>query len=215
MIWLDALRHLCWHFLSVYKCAYTCVCMYACICTCVYVHLYGLHVYCALVDLDSSGSPGVRPTPGLTSSIQVVCVCVRAYISTHPPTTWTPARIEKYTRQTSYLYPCQNIASHASNKFQPWAKYKKIPLPNPFIRTHVSIKKQFVIHTHVVERLFSTNKQNALTRVYMYTHMRVYIHVYAYLFIDIHVYIYIQSTFVYIYAGLRVLMVWANYPFSF
>jgi len=34
------------------------------------VHLYGLHVYCALVDLGSSGSPGVRPTPGLTSSTQ-------------------------------------------------------------------------------------------------------------------------------------------------
>jgi len=33
------------------------------------VHPYGLHVYCALVDLDSSGPPGVRPTPGLTSSI--------------------------------------------------------------------------------------------------------------------------------------------------
>ena len=46
-----------------------------------------LHVYCALVDLGSSGSPGVRPTPGLTSSTQVVCVCVRAYTSTHthPP----------------------------------------------------------------------------------------------------------------------------------
>jgi len=30
------------------------------------VHLYGLHVYCALVDLDSSGSPSVCPTPGLS-----------------------------------------------------------------------------------------------------------------------------------------------------
>jgi len=60
--------------------------------------------------------PGVRPTPGLTSSTQVVCVCVRAYTSTHTPTTLTPAKIEKYTRQNPYLYPCQNIASHASNK---------------------------------------------------------------------------------------------------
>ena len=77
-----------------------------------FVHLYGLHVYCALVDLSSSGSPGVRPTPGLTSSTQVVCVCVRAYVSTHTPTTLTPAKIEKYTRQNPYLYPCQNIASH-------------------------------------------------------------------------------------------------------
>ena len=46
------------------------------------VHLYGLHVYYALVDLGSSRSPGVRPTPGLASSSQVVCVCVRAYTST-------------------------------------------------------------------------------------------------------------------------------------
>ena len=68
------------------------------------VHLYGLHVYCALVDLDSSGSPGVRPTPGLTSSSQVVCVCVRAYKSTHTHTTLTPATIENYTRQNPYLY---------------------------------------------------------------------------------------------------------------
>ena len=81
-----------------------------------FVHLYGLHVYCALVDLGSSGSPGVRPTPGLTSSNQVVCVCVRAYTTTHTPTTLTPAKIEKYTRQNPYLYPRQNMASHTSNK---------------------------------------------------------------------------------------------------
>jgi len=58
------------------------------------VHLYGLHVYCALVDLNSSDSPGVRPTPGLTSSTQVVYVCVRAYTSTHTATTLTRAKIE-------------------------------------------------------------------------------------------------------------------------
>jgi len=80
------------------------------------VHQYGLHVYCTLVDLGSSGSPGVHPTPGLTSSTQVVHVCVRTYTSTHTPTTLTPAKIEKYTRQTPYLYPRQNIASHASTK---------------------------------------------------------------------------------------------------
>ena len=39
-------------------------------------HLYSLHVCCALVDLDSSGPPVVCPTPGLTSSTPVVCVCV-------------------------------------------------------------------------------------------------------------------------------------------
>jgi len=67
------------------------------------VHLFGLHVYCALVDLGSSGSPCVRPTPGLTSSTQVVCVCVRTYTRTHTPTTLTPEKIEKYTRQNPYL----------------------------------------------------------------------------------------------------------------
>ena len=71
------------------------------------VHLYGLHVYCALVDLGSSGSPGVRPKPGLTSSTQVVYVCVRAYTSTHTPTTLTPAKIEKYTRQTPISTPAK------------------------------------------------------------------------------------------------------------
>jgi len=81
-----------------------------------FVNLYGLHIYCALVDLGSSGFPGVRPTPGLTSSTQVVCVCVRAYTSTHTPTTLAPAKIGKYTRQNPYLYPYQNIASHISNK---------------------------------------------------------------------------------------------------
>jgi len=70
-----------------------------------FVHLYGLYVYCALVDLASSGSPDVRPTPGLTSSTQVVCMCVRAYASTHTPTTLTSAMVEKYKRQNPYLDP--------------------------------------------------------------------------------------------------------------
>jgi len=66
-----------------------------------------------------TGPQGVRRTPGLTSSTQVVCVCVREYTSTHIPTTLTPAKIEECTRQNPYLYPCQNIASHANNKRQP------------------------------------------------------------------------------------------------
>jgi len=48
--------------------------------------------------------------------MHIICVCERAYTSTHPLTTLTPAKIEKYIRQTPYLYPYQNIASHASNK---------------------------------------------------------------------------------------------------
>ena len=37
----------------------------------------------------------LKPTPGLTSSSQVVCACVRAFTNTRTPTTLTPARIEK------------------------------------------------------------------------------------------------------------------------
>jgi len=77
--------------------------------------MYGLHIYHALVDLDSSGWPGVRPraTPGLTLSTQIVCVCasITVYTRTHPLSTPTPAKIEKYTRKTPYLYPCQNVAA--------------------------------------------------------------------------------------------------------
>ena len=36
-----------------------------------------------------------------------------------------------------------------------------------------------VIHTHVVERLDSTNKQNAHTRVHMYTTWKVWLQVYT------------------------------------
>ena len=135
------------------------------------VHLYGLHVYCALVDLDSSGSPGVRPTSGLTSSTQVVCVCVRAYTSTHPPTTLTPVKIEKYTRQTPYLYPCQNITSHENNKRWAW----KPPNYNPLLHTHAGVKQTLVIHMHVVERLDSTNVQKCVyTSAYVHPHACVH-----------------------------------------
>jgi len=71
------------------------------------LHLYGLHVYCALVDLDSSGSPGVRPTPGLTSSTQVVCVRVRAYISTLKQ---TPLPIPPHTRMQVLRNTCDTRA---------------------------------------------------------------------------------------------------------
>ena len=104
------------------------------------IHLYGLHVYCALVDLDSSGPSGVRPTPGLTSSTQVVCVCVRAYTSTHTHTTLTPAKIEKYTRQNPYLYPAKTwppTPVTSVNHEQAEAN----PTPNPPTHTHASVKQ--------------------------------------------------------------------------
>jgi len=61
-----------------------------------FVQVYGLHAFCALVDLDSFCPLVVRPTTGLKSSTQVVCVCVRAYTSAHPSTIYkhTPEHIE-------------------------------------------------------------------------------------------------------------------------
>ena len=35
-------------------------------------------------------------------------MCARAYTRTHPRTTLTPTKMEKYARQNSYLYPFQN-----------------------------------------------------------------------------------------------------------
>ena len=54
------------------------------------------------------------------------------------------------------------------------------------------ILKTPVKHTYVIEGLDSTNKQNAPTRVHMYTHTRVYIRVYAYIYTYTHIYIYIH-----------------------
>ena len=128
-----------------------------------------LNIYCALVNLDNSfGSPGVRPAPGLTSSTQVVCVCVHAYTSAHPSTTLTPAEIEKHTRQTLYLYPCQNIAPHASNKRSPLTSWKTSHFQPPSTHACRCLKTP-VIHTHVVGRLDGTNKENAHTQVHMYS----------------------------------------------
>ena len=64
-------------------------------------------------------------------------------------------------------------------------KLKQTPLP---ILPHT--RMQVLRHTHVAERLDSTNKQNAPTRVHMYTHTGAYISVYAYIYTDIHIYIY-------------------------
>jgi len=157
-----------------------------------FVHLYGLHVYCALVDLDSSGFPGVRPTPGLTSSTQVVCVCVRVYTSTHTPTTLTTAKIEKIIRQTPYLYLCQKYSLPHQHQSLTINKLGRTPTSNPLPHTHAGVETTPVIHTHVVDGLDSTNKQNAPTRVQMYTHTRVHMHVYAYIYTDTHICIYIH-----------------------
>ena len=50
-----------------------------------------------------------------------------------------------------------------------------------------------VIHTHVVEGLDSTNKQNAPTQVHMYTYTRVYIHTCICIHIHRHTYVHIHT----------------------
>jgi len=135
------------------------------------------YVYSASVDLDSFSSPGVRPTLRLTSSTQVVCVCACAFTSTHPPTTLTPANIEKYTRKLQSL----SLPKHSlprQQQAQTMDKLKKTPFHPPL--THAcGCWKAPVIHTHVVERLDSTNKQIARTRVHMYTLWRVWAKVFT------------------------------------
>jgi len=79
-----------------------------------FVHMYGLHVHHAFVDVDSSGSSChcvcvSTPLLGLQWKTQVVCVCAQAYIRTKSTTT-TPAEVKKFTIHISYWYPCQNIA---------------------------------------------------------------------------------------------------------
>ena len=117
-----------------------------------FVHKYGLYVYCALVDLDSSGSPGVSSR------------LLGSQPST-PSVQWCVLRVHTHTVCVHY----QSLHTHACRCYE-----------TP------------VIHAHVVERLDSTNKQNAPTRVHMYTHTRVYINVYAYMYTDIHIYIFIH-----------------------
>jgi len=164
------------------------------------LHLHGLHIYCAIVDLNSSGSPGVRPTPGLTISAKVVYVYVRAYTSTHSPTTLTPAKIQKYIRQNSYLYPCQNIASppvtHANHA-------EKIPnFQSP--TTHECRCWKNTCDTHACSRGIGQYKKTKCAYSSAYVHpnarahkrtcicTRVQIHVYASIYTDAHSCIYIH-----------------------
>jgi len=63
----------------------------------------------------------------LTSSTQVFYECVRAYPSTHLPTTLTPAKIEKYIQDKTPIsrLPPPKIVSHASNKRLQWTSWNK------------------------------------------------------------------------------------------
>ena len=86
-------------------------------------------------------------------------------------------------------------------------KLKKPPTSNPPPHTHAGVEKTLVIHTHVVEGLDSTNKQNAPTRhphtcaytctcihihkstyIYIHTYAHAHIHAYMHTCIQIHVY---------------------------
>ena len=72
-------------------------------------------------------------------------------------------------------------------------KLAKEPTSNPPPHTHAGVEKTPVIHMHVVGGLDSTNKQNAPTRVHMYTHTRVHIHVNAYIYTYMYTHIYTQT----------------------
>ena len=153
---------------------------------------YGLHAYCALVHLDSSGSSGVRRTLGLIFSTQVVGVCVRVFTNTHPPTTLTPTKIEKCIKQKP---PSLTLSKHSLSRQQQaltMYKLKKKPISNPTLHTHAGVRKQPVIHRHVLEGLDGTIKQNTSPRVHMYTHSRVYMHVYPYIYTDTHICIHVH-----------------------
>ena len=67
-------------------------------------------------------------------------------------------------------------------------KLKQTPLPIlPHTRMQVL---RNTCDTRACSRANSTNKQNAPTRVHMYTHTHAYINVYAYIYTDIYIYIY-------------------------
>ena len=156
------------------------------------VHLYGLHVYCALVDLCSSGSPGVRPAPGLTSSTQVFCVCVRAYTSTHTPTTLTPAKIEKYSRQKLLSRLLPNHSLPRQQQALTMNKRKKPPLPIP-PHTRIQMLRN-TCDTRACSREIGQYKYTkcAYTSAYVHTHARVFqskcIHVHRHTYIHMHTY---------------------------
>jgi len=156
--------------------------------------MYGLYVHCTLVNLDSFGSLGVRPTPGLTSSTQVVFVCVRANTSTHTYTHHDNDRENREIYMTKPLSP--PLPKHGLPRQEQsltMNKLKKNPTSNPLPHTLAGVKKTPVIHAHVIERLDSTNKQKcAYTSAYVPPHACVYtcvcIHIHRHTYMHIHTY---------------------------
>jgi len=105
-----------------------------------------------------------------------VYACIQAHTHT---TTLTTANIERFIRQTLYLYLCQKYSLPRQQQSLTINKLGRTPTSNHLPHTHAGVETTPVIHTHVVDGLDSTSKQNTPTRVNMYTHMRVHMHVYA------------------------------------
>jgi len=102
-------------------------------------------------------------------------VCARTYTSAHPPTTLTPAKIEKYAPQKPLSLP---MPKHSLPRQQQVLTMKKRSTSNPLLHTHAGVKQTPVIHMHVVERLDSTNKQKCTyTSAYVHPHACVYIRI--------------------------------------
>ena len=120
-------------------------------------------------------------------------VCTRVYKHTHTHTTVTPAKIEKYTRQTPLFLPLPKHSLPRQQQALTMNKLKQTPLPIP-PRTRMQVLSNTCdSRAYQQQRDWTVqNKQNAPTRVYMYTHTRAYINVYAYTYTDIHIYIYIH-----------------------
>jgi len=118
-----------------------------------------------------------------------VCTRIYKHIPTHHPNTRKNRGIYK-SKPLSLPLPKHSLP-HQQQALT-MNKLKKYPTSNPPPHTRAGVEKTPVIHAHVVERLDSTNKLNAPTRVHMYTHTRVYINVYAYIYTDTHIYIYIH-----------------------
>jgi len=115
---------------------------------------------------------------------RILCMCTRVYTNTPTHHFNTRKNREFYKPETLSL----PLKKHSMQEG------KKIPLPVPS-HTRMQVFKNTcdtLRHTHVVERLDSTNKQNTPTWVHMHTHTRVYIHVYAYIYTHTRTYIYIH-----------------------
>jgi len=82
------------------------------------LHTYtGLHAYSALVDLDSSSSPGVYPTPWpISSTPHAVRVCVSANTHTHTHIHSSPLSKNREEQTTPLPILLTKITLHASKK---------------------------------------------------------------------------------------------------